>query len=268
MKNQYFGDENDYRKYGLLRLLGGDGEIHIGVCWMLTPDDEGPDGGKTEYLQDDKEAAYRHYDPTLYDFLKLRVHGHEIEKASRNVEYFDATRLQHGRFWDQIVQDAVDDRQQYFDAMWTSFGERDIQLIFFDPDDGLANNHNPQHPLQSGHNNSAKKLFRDEVTASLDKGFSVLFYQHFDRTPRGELVAQLGVELAGMTNAATGYSFWTPHVVFFLVPHSNHSNELADAVGRVEASDWTANLSARTSRTNGQRQITVTQHEALGEATA
>ena len=36
MKNQYFGDVNDYRKYGLLRLLGRAGKVKIGVCWMLT----------------------------------------------------------------------------------------------------------------------------------------------------------------------------------------------------------------------------------------
>ncbi len=39
MKNQYFGDVNNYRKYGLLRRLAGDGEVSIGICWMLTPND-------------------------------------------------------------------------------------------------------------------------------------------------------------------------------------------------------------------------------------
>ena len=261
MKNQYFGDVNDYRKYGLLRLLGGDGAIRIGVCWMLTRDDEGPDGEKTEYLHDENETAYRHYDPQLYDFLKLRVHGHELEEASRNVDHFDATLLPHGEFWNDIVQDPTENRQQYFEAMWTSFGEHDIQLIFFDPDDGLANNHNPQNPLQPGHANSAKKLFRDEVATSLGNGFSVLLYQHFDRTSRAALVAGVGAELAGMTDAATSYSFWTPHVVFFLVPHPDHAKGIAEGVERVRASDWSADLSARTSRTNGRRQITVTEHE-------
>ena len=40
MKNQYFGDINDYRKYGLLRILSTYGPIKTAVCWMLTPDDE------------------------------------------------------------------------------------------------------------------------------------------------------------------------------------------------------------------------------------
>jgi hypothetical protein len=35
VKNQYFGDVNDYRKYGLLRVLTNGGEIKTFVCWML-----------------------------------------------------------------------------------------------------------------------------------------------------------------------------------------------------------------------------------------
>ena len=45
MKNQYFGDINDYRKYGLIRLLADGGKIKAGVCWMLTPDDTRTDAG-------------------------------------------------------------------------------------------------------------------------------------------------------------------------------------------------------------------------------
>ena len=36
MKEQYVGDENDYRKYALLRALAATG-LKLGVCWMLTP---------------------------------------------------------------------------------------------------------------------------------------------------------------------------------------------------------------------------------------
>ena len=44
MKNQYFGDINDYRKYGLIRILSNSGIIRTGICWMLTPDDTRTDG--------------------------------------------------------------------------------------------------------------------------------------------------------------------------------------------------------------------------------
>ena len=44
MKNQYVGDVNDYRKYGLLRCLVSSGELRTLVAWMLTPDDDSSDG--------------------------------------------------------------------------------------------------------------------------------------------------------------------------------------------------------------------------------
>jgi len=43
MKNQYFGDVNDYRKYGLLRALQSTWDGSLLVAWMLTPDDSGRD---------------------------------------------------------------------------------------------------------------------------------------------------------------------------------------------------------------------------------
>jgi len=44
MKNQYFGDENDYKKYGLLNTLTGRTDLSTAVCWMLTPDEAGAGG--------------------------------------------------------------------------------------------------------------------------------------------------------------------------------------------------------------------------------
>ena len=76
MKNQYFGDINDYRKYGLIRILSDGGIIRTGICWMLTPDDTRTDGKFTEYLA--KSEEYKKFDPDLYDFLGqclLRILG-------------------------------------------------------------------------------------------------------------------------------------------------------------------------------------------------
>jgi hypothetical protein len=37
MKNQHFGDVNDYRRYGLLRTLRG--TSCLSIDWLLTKDD-------------------------------------------------------------------------------------------------------------------------------------------------------------------------------------------------------------------------------------
>ena len=65
MKNQYFGDINDYRKYSLLRLLSGHGKISTAVCWMLTPDDLRPDGHRIQYLREPEK--WRKFDPAVFD---------------------------------------------------------------------------------------------------------------------------------------------------------------------------------------------------------
>ncbi len=51
MKDQYVGDVNVYVKYGFLRALSAARAGPLVVCWMLTPSDEGPDGGKVGYLE-------------------------------------------------------------------------------------------------------------------------------------------------------------------------------------------------------------------------
>ena len=52
MKDQYFGDINDYRKYGILRALQSKGLGTLLVAWMLTPDDSSRDGEFRSYLED------------------------------------------------------------------------------------------------------------------------------------------------------------------------------------------------------------------------
>lgn len=42
MKNQYFGDINDYQKFGILRAVA-DASLRTMVCWMLTRDDKKTD---------------------------------------------------------------------------------------------------------------------------------------------------------------------------------------------------------------------------------
>ena len=79
LKNQYFGDVNDYLKYGILRELSKSAES-LHVVWMLTESDGSADGKFTEYLS--SPGKWRHYDPALFDFLRSQLldHGCEFRK--------------------------------------------------------------------------------------------------------------------------------------------------------------------------------------------
>lgn len=57
MKNQYFGDINDYRKYSLLRAIIRAGGFRIMAAWMLTPDDASTDGKFVSYLENPDKWA-------------------------------------------------------------------------------------------------------------------------------------------------------------------------------------------------------------------
>ncbi len=56
MKNQYFGDEHDFKKYLLLRSFMNGSQIPLLVAWYLTPNEKEEsenknDGNKRAYLK-------------------------------------------------------------------------------------------------------------------------------------------------------------------------------------------------------------------------
>ena len=64
MKDQYFGDINDYRKYGLIRALQAEAQLKVLAAWMLTPNDDRRDGELRAYLQE--PGSWQQFDPELY----------------------------------------------------------------------------------------------------------------------------------------------------------------------------------------------------------
>jgi hypothetical protein len=210
MKNQYFGDVNDYRKYGLLRILTGRGEMSTAVCWMLTPDDGRPDGGFIGYLGE--ADAWRCYDPDLFD--RLREWG--ILKEVWDVTLADEIGLLPGAcFYTQTLNDDLNSRARYFDSFWNV--AEGCDLIFFDPDNGLEVKSKP-----IGRKGSSKYLGWYELVRAYSSACSVLVYQHFPREKRDTFIEWMAKEMQHRTGAARVYSFRTAHVVFFLLPSERH----------------------------------------------
>ena len=222
MKNQYFGDENDFRKYGLIRALTNRGAIRCGVCWMLTSADGSRDGSFTSYLE--QSTQWRRYDPELYDAL-LRCVRHD----ERHVRHADCPEiLPASLFYSEILSDEVDDRRCYFQEMLERF--RGVPLVFFDPDNGLEVKTKPR-----GRRGSSKFLFWDEVETAYSAEHSLLIYQHFRREERSGFAERMATELARRTGAPEIHTFATPRVLFLLAPRPEHCaffGERAKAVGR------------------------------------
>ena len=211
MKHQYFGDVNDYRKYGLLRLLAVEGGFKLGITWMLTPADGRPDGGKIDYLA--QPGRWRVHDPDLFDHLASTLQG----GGERHVGALEGSNLIPGaRYHSDILEDGVAARAAYMKAMVERF--EGLDTVFFDPDNGLEVKSCPP-----GRKGSSKFLACREAAATFAAGASLVVFQHYCRVERGAYVRQQVQRLADSTGAKDILTISTAHVLFLLVLHPDHA---------------------------------------------
>lgn len=220
MKEQYVGDVSDYRKYALLRLLGKSG-LRLGVCWMLTPNDNRSDGNKRAYL--DQPGKFERYDPDLFALLR-RVK--DQPDARRLVLIEESGILPGAVFVNSIVPDSLFERQVWFRQ--ASKALADCDLVFFDPDNGIE-----VASIAMGRRNSSKYVYRDELAATYRSGHSLLIYQHFPYKPREAFTHDLAIVLQGTAPGAAIWAVRTAHVVFMLVIQPHHRQALSGAVDQL-----------------------------------
>lgn len=231
MKNQYFGDINDYRKYGLLRHLSMQGVITTAVCWMLTPDAaDNADGQKKAYLE--QPERFRPNDPELFDLLhrKVKVRG------VRNVHTATVAKILPGAwFYPDIVPDDTQMRKAYFaDFLYRAYG---AELVFFDPDNGIEVASTPY-----GTRNSSKYLYWRELEETWRQGHSIIVYQHFPRIERTTFTSNIVLQMKDSTGIQGVYVFATPNVAFFLLLQQEHEKAISPQVVSL-ASAWSTQIS-------------------------
>lgn len=217
MKDQYFGDVNDYVKYGLLRALVGYSGLSLGVAWMRTGDDGGRDGRRTGYLLD--PDRWRAYDPPLFDALR----GAVVERGERRISLAWALSLLPGAaHHDAPVPVGRSARHGYLADLSGALADAD--LVFLDPDNGLEV---PSVPL--GRTAAVRYVYWHEVAALAAAGSSLLVYQHFPRVSRDTYLARACGDLAARTGCAT-WALSTPRVAFLLAAREGHREALEAAV--------------------------------------
>ena len=221
MKNQYFGDVNDFRKYGLLRVLQEDGSGKLLVAWMLTPDDGSRDGSLRSYLRD--AERWRHHDPQLFDGLVDLLQGGAVPAVS----LMEGSELMpRTDFYAATVQDTRQARDAWRDDLFTVAQSAD--LVFLDPDNGFE-----VHSKRVGHAGSSKYVTWSEVEGLWGLGCSVLVYQHYRREPRDAFARRLAGELGERTGARYVEAFRRPHVLFLLALQDRHVRQFGRAVARL-----------------------------------
>ncbi|HTW39942.1 MAG TPA: hypothetical protein VMF04_03700 [Thermoplasmata archaeon] len=220
MKNQYFGDVNDYQKYGVLRALSAGTGIRTTVCWALTPDVDRSDGSRIGYLADPN--SWRSREPEVFDALRVVVQ----QQRARSVLALETSGLlENCRYWRHTFPSSKVERSQYFTDLLAFAQESD--LIFFDPDNGLEVKSCPP-----GTTNSSRYIYLHELRETWSRGHSIIVYQHFPRVARAPFVRRAAESISAATAAECVIAFRTSHVVFLLAPQPGHVQRLTMNLGR------------------------------------
>jgi hypothetical protein len=216
MKNQYCGDINDYRKYGLLRVFAKYQSFKLGVCWMLTPRDDRNDGSRRNYLG--RPNRFGALDPQLFDKLSQIHSVGEVEHE----------RLIPGAiFWKDDVPRSTAKREMWLEKMCGHFTKTEI--VFFDPDNGLEVKSKAWKATAS-----PKHLYWHELRRVWAGGQSIIVYQHFRREQRDQFISKMKRELHKATGCSAVFALRTSHVVFLIAPQECHRERLTCACGTVE----------------------------------
>jgi len=217
MKNQYFGDINDYQKYGLLRCLSQAG-LKIGLCWMLTQNDSSGDGGRIGYAQN--PDRYRDHDPELFSALQAA-----LSTGTRHISLAAQPGILPGALsFSDLLTDQTFQRLDYFSRLFKALKTTD--LLFFDPDNGLE-----VSSTRYGRRGSSKYLYWHEVRQAYDLGFSLLIYQYFPRVQRTQFIQRMIARVRSETWPKQRiYAFQAKWTVTFLAGQSSHASRIPAAV--------------------------------------
>ena len=221
MKNQYFGDINDYRKYGLLRTLAGGGKLRTTICWMLTPDDHRTDGLLTSYLED--PAQWRHFDPELFDILNSCI----SQPNNRSVNWAEANQvIPAANYYSQTLHSQENVRRQYFNKLWDVATGQD--LVFFDPDNEIE-----VKSVPPGTKRSNKYVYWNELADAFARGHSVLVYQHFIQLRHEIFIRQKIDHIYEQMPASLMLAFSTAQVLFLLIPQLEQEKYLKEKAAEI-----------------------------------
>ncbi len=222
MKHQYFGDENDYRKYGLLRALSNKGEIRTMVCWMLTNNGSENDGMKTAYLHRPEQC--RQYDPEVFDFLYQCVHV----RKSRSVHHIEeSTLLSATDFFLEDITDSAEARERYFSAFFQKTVDADF--LFFDPDNGIEVRSRPY-----GKKDSSKYVYWSELQTAYERGHSLLIYQHFPRVNRKVYLQSMAQTIQSVLATRIVISLATSMVAYLLIPQPSRERYFCERISALQ----------------------------------
>ena len=225
MKNQYFGDVNDFQKYGLLRAIARKSGLRLGILWYLTIDDGSNDGGKRTFTE-----CHRKLDFELCERLESVIRA-ETNRTVGLAE--DWNLISNATYFKSVVPADRVQRTEFFAQARSTLSNCD--LIFVDPDNGIE-----VPSMALGRTNSVKYTYWHELEALFAAGHSLLIYQHFRRVKRDDFMREVASELRHKLKAEV-VGLRTAHVGFFLAKQPGHIRHFSPVIEEIDLK-WTGQI--------------------------
>ena len=249
MQDRYAGDLGDFGKYGLLRRLTSPGThnatLRLGVDWRLVPDESHSNDGRfTGYLDPNarNQTLFRSCDPELYDALRQMVHTQTRSVAQvRNAGILPADTRYHEEplsFHDIPPGPGSREKRTARRTRWLQAAldlTHDCDLVFFDPDNGLDTKTQPHHRT------GPKYVFPDELQPYVQRGQSLVIYQHTNRTlPAAQQVSLRTQQLRQRFNLETWALTYRrgSSRTFLIAAAPAHAQRLKDITRQFLESPW------------------------------
>jgi hypothetical protein len=210
MKEQYFGDVNDYRKFGLLRIICQNSWLRPLIVWMLTENDDSKNGNKRGYLEE--ENAWKHFDSELFAYLKEKL---DKERAPNTNIIEESSLLPGTGFFRNKIHDQIHQRTRWQSSLFMEAAK--YEMVFFDPDNGIEIKSKP-----IGRKYSSKYVYWFEIEEIWKQKKSILIYQHFPRIQRDIFVRKISEELHQHAYNSTIMIFRTPQTLFLFAVQPIH----------------------------------------------
>jgi len=229
MKNQYFGDQTDYIKYGILRALAESG-ARLGIHWTLTEDDGSSDGSRTKYLR--APSQWRHYEPEIFDAIFQSISsGNRRLQLVEELSFIPNTIQSFDR-WEQ----SADARFRSIRSLLDKLPQNSV--VFLDPDNGLE-----VASARKGKPGASKYVFFDEISMFWQSGHSVIIYQHYPRVQRVPYIRQQLMRLSDALPAMREAALLTSHVAFLACIQDQHRQIVTAAFDEITAR-WAPHIGA------------------------
>ena len=191
MKNQWFGDINDFRKFALLNLLCEFYDNML-VAWMLTGDipKEEKNTGDGRKIAFAKKSRRRYWLEGETEGIQKKIweklngffydDNDEIKKdVVRKLSCVKELELLPGsvaQFFDGKTEN--DSGFNWNARLLCETHEKKADIVFFDADNGIANNIPGANEISCSDEKSRGYIFAEEIIAHIKEERSVLIYQH------------------------------------------------------------------------------------------